>query len=263
MRWGAVFATCSPRGGRVGSIQVGAAGALLSENTSASFAIARGTENALRKAAHDIRTPLASIMQCVDALLDMPDETSEPASRLFDILRRNVLWMGQMLDISGEERRVPRQEIELSAVASDVVALIGPLLEIRQQTLTIDCRPAKVQIRADHAGLARALLNLIDNASKYGPAGDAIRVAIRRRRHSTIVSVRDHGPGIPLRERRAVFSAFYRTPEMRASSHPGIGLGLAVVREFVESHGGSVGAGRVRGETRVWFCLPDREGPDT
>lgn len=217
------------------------------------------SEPVLRKAAHDIRTPLASIVQCVDALLDLPDETNDRARSLFDMLRRNVLWMGQVLEGATGHARVGSQKVDLQALVADVRALVTPLLDVRQQTLTIDSRPATLRIRAEYAGIARAVLNLIENASKYGPDGDELRVILRRRGSSTIVSVCDHGPGIRRSERHAVFSAFYRTSDVRASGLPGTGLGLAVVRDVVLRHGGTVGVGRIKGETRVWFCLPDQD----
>jgi K+-sensing histidine kinase KdpD len=219
----------------------------------------READPGLRKAAHDIRTPLASIMQCVDALLDLPDETNDRARSLFEMLRRNVLWMGQVLEGAVGHTRVGDQEVELHTLMADLRALVTPLLNVRDQTLVIDSRPARISIRAEHAGIARAVLNLIENASKYGPPGDELRVLLRRKGSSTIVSVCDHGPGIRRSERRAVFSAFYRTPETRASGLPGVGLGLAVVGDVVQRHGGTVGVGRIKGETRVWFCLPDQD----
>ena len=220
--------------------------------------VQRQAEPVLRQAAHDIRTPLASIVQCVDALLDLPDETNDRARSLFEMLKRNVLWMGQVLEGATAYRSAGTQDVELPTLLADVRALLTPLLEVRRQTLVIDSRPATLSIRAEHAGMARVVLNLIENASKYGPAGDVLRVMVRHRGSSTIVSVCDHGPGIRRSERRAVFSAFYRTPESRASGLPGSGLGLAVVRDFVKRHGGTVGVARIKGETRVWFCLPDQ-----
>lgn len=217
------------------------------------------TATRLRKAAHDIRTPLATIVQSIDALLELPDERSERARTLFEVLRRNVLWMGQVLDASIARELVGAQDVDLRALISDVRALIGPLLAVRQQTVTIDARGGSMRMRAEYASLARALLNLIENASKYGPAGDEIRVVLRRRASRMLVAVCDHGPGIPVGESRAVFAAFYRTTQARASRHAGRGLGLAVVRDMVESHGGSVGVSRSGGETRVWFSIPLRE----
>lgn len=219
-----------------------------------------GTE--LRKAAHDIRTPLATIMLSVEAILDLPDETSEHARSLFDVLRRNVLWMGRVLDSSLLDSPLIRAteafgDVNLASLAFDVGALIRPLLAARGQTLVVLPQKPVLNVRGDHAMLARVLLNLLENASKYGPHEDQLRVVLRHRSASTLVSVCDHGSGIPRRERRAVFGASYRAVAARTSERPGYGLGLAVVREVVGRHGGSFGIRRTEGETRVWFCIPD------
>jgi two-component system sensor histidine kinase MprB len=219
-----------------------------------------GTE--LRKAAHDIRTPLATIMLSVEAILDLPDETSEHARSLFDVLRRNVLWMGRVLDSSVLDSPVGRatetfRDVNLASLTLDVAALIRPLLAARGQAVVVLPQKPILKVRGDHAMLARALLNLLENASKYGPNEDQVRVILRRRGASTLVTVCDHGPGIPRRERSAVFGASYRTAAARTSERPGYGMGLAVVREVVVRHGGSFGIRRAQGETRVWFCIPD------
>jgi signal transduction histidine kinase len=218
------------------------------------------------KAAHDIRTPLATVMQSVDALLDLPDGPSARAQRIYEVLRRNVHWMGTVLESS--TARSPRrwQEVDLARLCEDMRTLIAPLLTARQQTLVIDARGGPTCIQGDYAGLARALLNLLDNASKYGPRGDQLRVRVRRRSTGTVVDVVDHGPGIPAGERHAIFRAFYRGAAMRRSGGNGSGIGLSVVKDVVTAHGGTVGVSCGGGATRVWFFLPDAadiqdEGP--
>jgi signal transduction histidine kinase len=210
----------------------------------------------LHQAAHDIRTPLTTVMQGIDALLELTDDTSDRAQRIFDALRRNVQWMGEVLDASVARRPRPRQEVDLVALVEDTQALVEPLLRARRQTIAIEAMSQLPRIRGDHGSLARAVLNLIDNASKYGPRGDRLRVTVRKRAAGIVVSVIDHGPGIPPGERHAIFRAFYRTATARSSGRDGVGLGLAVVRDVVRAHGGRVGVSRSNGATRVWFFLP-------
>jgi two-component system sensor histidine kinase SenX3 len=213
----------------------------------------------LRKAAHDIRTPLATIVLSVEAILDLSDETSERARNLFDVLRRNVLWMGQVLDSSMGRATDAFYDVNLVSLASDVCDLVRPLLAARGQSLVVLPQKPILMVRGDYAMLARALLNLLENASKYGPDEDQIRVILRHRSASTLVTVCDHGLGIPRRERSAVFESSYRTVAARTSERGGYGLGLGVVREVVRRHGGSVGIRRAQGETRMWFCIPDEK----
>ncbi|HEY8785697.1 MAG TPA: HAMP domain-containing sensor histidine kinase [Candidatus Limnocylindria bacterium] len=210
----------------------------------------------LRQAAHDIRTPLATVVQGVDALLDLGDADSPRARDIFELLRRNVLWMGELLETSTMKTSRGQQEFDAVELIRETVSLMRPVLDARAQTVRVS-GAASLALRADHQRLARALLNLLENASKYGPRGDQLVVSARRRKAGKVIAVHDHGPGIPSGERRAIFRAFYRTAEAKASQS-GYGLGLALVNEVAAAHGGTVGVSCVGGTTRVWIYLPDR-----
>jgi signal transduction histidine kinase len=90
----------------------------------------------------------------------------------------------------------------------------------------------------DEDALRQILLNLFDNALKYGPEGQVISLAIAAEGPWVRISVEDHGPGIPARERERIWERFYRMPRDRASAVAGTGIGLAVVRDLVRLHGG-------------------------
>ena len=237
----------------MGGLRVGTSEAIRDSALSARPYVTTLTD--LHKAAHDLRTPLATVVQGIDALLEIQDDNSLRARKIFELLRRNVFWMGEVLETSIERRQLPASAIDLVTLVEDTRALVEPLLTARDQSLTIEAG-GPAYVRADYGGIARVVLNLIDNASKYGPSGDSIRITIRRRGAGTVVSVIDHGPGIPAGERHAIFRAFYRTTAARRSDRPGVGLGLTVVRDNVEAHGGTVGVTRAKGATRVWFYLP-------
>ena len=103
--------------------------------------------------------------------------------------------------------------------------------------------------------LERAISNLLDNAAKFDPSGDPISVDVR----AGIVAVSDRGPGIAADDVERVFDRFYRSEDAR--SRPGSGLGLAVVRDVAESHGGTVfAANREGGGARVGFSIPELGG---
>ena len=211
----------------------------------------------LRQAAHDIRTPLATVVQGVDALLDLGDTDGPRARHIFELLRRNVLWIGTLLEGSTTTKTSARQEFDAIALITETVSLMQPVLDARDQKVTIT-GAARVKLQADHRGVARALVNLLENASKYGPRGDEIVISARRRKAGTVISVHDHGPGIPAGERRAIFRAFYRATQAKASPAHGYGLGLAIVKEVAEVHGGRAGVTCASGTTRAWIYLPDR-----
>ena len=101
--------------------------------------------------------------------------------------------------------------------------------------IELDAEP--VVVEAHRERLARAVNNLLDNAAKHNPGDDAIEVRVSR---DGLLTVRDHGPGIPPADREHVFDRFWRGADARAL--PGSGLGLAIVRQVALSHGGSVTA---------------------
>ena len=211
----------------------------------------------LQQAAHDIRTPLATVIQGVDELLELTDDKSMRARRLFDVLLRNVIWMGEVLEASATPTEPPRHSFDLLELTRETVDLIQPVLAARDQAVTIESNRRTVSVHADYGTVMRAVLNLLDNASKYGPTGDTLTVSVRRRRAGAVVAVSDHGPGIPRGDRHSIFRAFYRTAGAQRSGQKGSGLGLASVREVAEAHGGTAGVTCRQGATRVWFYLAD------
>ena len=218
-------------------------------------AVASAASGAYRfqQAAHDIRTPLTTVVQGVDAILELRDGDGTVATHLFDVLRRNVAWMGDLLD-SSFTTAGDSQTFDLAAIAREAVQTLEPSLSAREQSVTIESPKRLVAINADRRSVTRAIFNLIENASKFGPRGDRIVVAIRPRDQGFVVLVRDHGPGIPRAERHRVFRPFYRGAA--ATSVSGLGLGLATVHEVADAHGGSVGVSCAHGTTSVWMYLP-------
>jgi two-component system sensor histidine kinase MprB len=118
------------------------------------------------------------------------------------------------------------------------------------------------QVYGDSAGLSRVVVNLMDNAAKWSPAGEHVGVRLRQLNatHAELV-VSDHGPGIPAHERELVFERFFRSTTARAM--PGSGLGLAIVKQVVLKHGGAlrveetVPGGQPPG-TSIYVLLPGR-----
>src|SRR5205823_491284 len=114
---------------------------------------------------------------------------------------------------------------------------------------------ASAGMLADGRRVFQVLVNLLGNASKYGPEGEPIALSALRENGSVRIAVTDPGPGIPPEERATIFDRYYRSAAGRDA--PGVGLGLAIVRAIVEAHGGEVGIAEAgeRGVS-VWFTLP-------
>jgi two-component system sensor histidine kinase MprB len=189
-------------------------------------------------ASHELRTPLTSIRANVELLeraRDLPpDERAEVLAAARGQLEDLTVLVGDLVDLArpGERPGEAPEELRLDE-------LVGAAVERARRdapsaTFTVCAEPCVV--RGSRSRLARAVGNLLDNATKWGPPGAPIEVAVR----AGEVMVRDHGPGIAEADLPHVFDRFYRATAARGT--PGSGLGLAIVRQVAETHGGGVSA---------------------
>jgi signal transduction histidine kinase len=109
--------------------------------------------------------------------------------------------------------------------------------------------------RVDSGAFRQILLNLLDNATKYGPRGQTVMVRVERWHGEVLVSVEDQGPGIPVGDRERIFEPFIRLERAEESRVSGAGIGLSVVRELVSAHGGRVWVEEADGGARVAFTV--------
>jgi signal transduction histidine kinase len=116
--------------------------------------------------------------------------------------------------------------------------------------------PDTLPARANPDHLAQVLANLLSNAARYTPAGGTVTVRAERRAADLLVSISNTGDGIPPEDLERVFERFYRVEKSRDRARGGAGIGLAIVKQLVESGGGRVGAESRVGMTRFWFSLP-------
>ncbi|MFC4030159.1 sensor histidine kinase [Streptomyces polygonati] len=189
-------------------------------------------------AGHELRTPLTSLRTNIELL-----ERSEATGRAIPPEDRKALLasvkaqMTELASLIGDLQELSRPDAvrtldvvplhEVTEAALDRARLRGPDLK-----LLADLRPWFVQGEA--AALERAIVNLLDNAVKFSPAGGEVEVRL----HGGQLTVRDHGPGIPAEELPHVFERFWRSPDAR--SLPGSGLGLSIVARTVQQSGGEV-----------------------
>ncbi len=198
-------------------------------------------------AGHELRTPLTSLRTNIE-LLTRSEETGRPipeADRkaLLASVKAQMTELAALIGGLQELSRSEGQRGERVQVISleDTVesALRRARLRGPELTITADLRPWYV--RAEPAALERAVVNVLDNAVKFSPEGGTIEVAL----HDGVLTVRDHGPGIPADELPYVFDRFWRSPSARAL--PGSGLGLSIVARTVEQAGGQVTLERAEG----------------
>jgi signal transduction histidine kinase len=208
--------------------------------------------------AHDLRTPLAVLSIALETALNDAARPRRSAQRLLDVIRRNLSLMLELVDeaeVSVFSVSAGRSWLDVEDLSRELATLFEPLLSARDQSLVVDAANGPFIVRADRASVLRMLVNLIDNASKFGPPGDRLRVVLKRRPGQVVMQVCDHGPGVPLNERELVFRPYYRGRAAQAVE--GAGLGLATVRAVALAHGGRVYINRRRGETQMCVALPD------
>jgi two-component system sensor histidine kinase KdpD len=125
----------------------------------------------------------------------------------------------------------PLEEVVGSALAATDQLLAG-------RDIRVDLASDLPLLHLDAVLIERVLVNLLENASKYTPAGSAIHIAARAQSSSVVLTLDDHGPGLPRGREERVFEKFERG--QRESTLPGVGLGLAICRAIVQAHGGSI-----------------------
>jgi two-component system sensor histidine kinase MprB len=193
-------------------------------------------------AGHELRTPLTSMRTNIDLLTQAdlaPAGTFSPEQRaelLADVraqMEELTSLIGDLVELARDEPLPPVVEaVALHDVVDHAVARVR--LRAPSVTFAVDTEPWWVVGEAN--GLERAVTNLLDNAAKWSPAGGTVHLALR----DGTLTVDDEGPGIAEADRPHVFDRFYRAAESR--SMPGSGLGLSIVRQTAERHGGSVAA---------------------
>jgi len=216
-------------------------------------ALARSREQQRRlvqDAGHELRTPITSIRTNLDVMRRHPDLSDADRAAVVEDIHAEVEQLTELVNeivaVSiGDVVDEPRERLDLAELASDVVARYQ---RRSGREIVIVAEPSAVV--AQRTAVQRALSCLLDNATKFDPSGAPIEVTVR----DGGIAVADRGPGIPANELALVFERFHRTDEARAM--PGSGLGLSIVRDVAERHGGSVFArNREGGGAVVGFRL--------
>ncbi len=195
---------------------------------------------------HEIRTPLAQIRLFSETLRLGRVRTDAERERSHDIIdqeaRRLAHLVDNLLHFSRAERgtvRITRERTDLGRLISDVADHFRPMASSRRVSVLTDMNPG-LEYDLDPNAFRQILLNLLDNAWKYGPDGQVIIVSAAGDGDGIVVAVSDQGPGVPVEARKRIWERFWREERARDSSIVGTGIGLAIVRELVALHGGRV-----------------------
>jgi heavy metal sensor kinase len=195
-------------------------------------------------ASHELRTPLTAIRTVGEvALRNAKDETGlrETVGSMLEEATRLTRLIDAMLMLSrADSGRIPvsRRDSSLHDLVTEVAAQLSVLAEDKNQSIVVAADPAAVSANVDPVILRLALVNLVDNAIRYSPAGGRIDLAVSNGGREATIDVRDQGPGVSPIHQQRIFERFYRVDEARSRQDGGAGLGLAIARWAVEVHDG-------------------------
>jgi signal transduction histidine kinase len=206
----------------------------------------RAREDFLAGVSHELRTPLTSIIGYLEIVQESDD--TDPYGDVrpqLDIVQRNA---GQLMMRIGDLLHVADEKVPLRVRTVDVPTLVRHAIDsIRVRAanagVTVNGRCGEpFDAVLDPGRFAQLLDNLVTNAVKYTPAGGQVLVTVGHDERELVLTVRDDGRGIPAGELDRIFERFYRAESVRSSAIGGAGLGLSIVKQIVNAHGGTVSA---------------------
>jgi two-component system phosphate regulon sensor histidine kinase PhoR len=219
---------------------------------------------------HELRTPLTAIQGYLETLLGGALEEPEHAHRFVEIAFRHTERLGRLLNDLTDLSNIELGKVSLRLAPTPLRPIVDSVLELvaakardGEVMLTAEVSEA-IHVQADHDRLVQVLINLVDNAVKYTPAGGAVTVRARPTADRRIeVSVSDTGVGIPRADLPRITERFYRVDKARSRELGGTGLGLAIVKHLVLAHGGDLAIDSEEGRgTTVRVLLPEGVGAD-
>ena len=234
---------------------------VIAEDRTEAGRLDRARTELISNVSHELRTPLSSIKLMLETVIASADQETADlfVPQALAQVDRLATLVEKLLDQARSESGVLRlrlQDCDIEAVAKPIVASFeahAAAKNIRLRLLA--SRPVRVE--ADPDRLAQVFVNLVDNAIRHTPEGGTVTVELDAAGGDAIARVRDTGSGIPFRDLPHVFDRFYVVDRSRARSSSGAGLGLSIVKQIVDAHGGTITAeSRLGKGTTFTLILP-------
>lgn len=213
--------------------------------------------------AHDLKTPLASVIGYLNLLQEAPDLPIELRAKYTNIVLEKAYRLEQLTNEFFEISRyslhtlaLNETSFNLSLLLEQVTEEMYPLLEAKQQRVSLINEAKTTQINGDADQLSRVFDNLLKNASTYGNPHSTIEIEIKEDQEALHIAVKNDGPKLSEQQLTKVFQKFYRIDHSRSSKTGGSGLGLAIAKQIVEAHGGTISAKSDEKQTTFEVQLP-------
>ncbi|GAC1387455.1 MAG: hypothetical protein NVS1B7_1080 [Candidatus Saccharimonadales bacterium] len=225
-------------------------------------------------ASHELRSPLAGMLWAIQSLLKSttPDSPKTQVKLLHDMYRStaaSLSTVNEILDMSiferGQAQKLQHEQVDLVTVVQEAIAT----LRLGAQEHTVHIKkvgtwPDEANTLGDVGALKRSYMNLLSNAIKYSHDDGAVEIGYRHANGEHIISVKDHGIGIPVAEQAKVLDGYYRATNATQKQAHGTGLGLWLARKLAEQHGGRLWLrSQVNHGTTIYMALPDRHASTT
>ncbi|HBG07059.1 MAG: hypothetical protein A2075_22115 [Geobacteraceae bacterium GWC2_58_44] len=217
-------------------------------------------KNMVADIAHELRTPLTNLRGYLEGL---SDSVIMPSRETFQMLEQEVLRLVHLVEDLQQLARadaaksfLDRQEISLHELLGQIMELYRPNFQEKEIGIAWRLQSGTEMVTADRDKLLQAIRNLADNAWKYTPSGGSVEISTERSAEGIRTVFANSGAVIAEKDIPFLFERFFRADRSRSRDAGGAGIGLAIVKELIEAHGGTVGAESDQSGTRVWFILP-------
>ena len=202
-------------------------------------------------AAHELKTPLATILVNLE-VLELDGKTSpDRMEKVLTIVKANTERMIRLVEdlmrLTSDKDHEMEEEVELSEVFAITLYELSPLIRKKDLTVSIENTP-DISLTGSRVMLYRVMSNLLENAAKYNREHGSISIVTGRDDNGVTVKIEDTGIGIPEEALPHIFEPFYRVDQSRSRTVGGAGLGLPLVKDIVEKHGGEVTVKSAAGE---------------
>ena len=217
-------------------------------------------KNMVADIAHELRTPLTNLRGYLEGL---SDSVIVPTPETFRMLEQEVLRLVHLVEDLQQLARadaaksfLDRQEISLHELLGQIMELYRPNFQEKEIEVRWRLETDMALVTADRDKLLQAIRNLADNAWKYTPRGGKVTISTLRSENGIKTVFANSGAVIAEKDLPFLFERFFRADRSRSRDAGGAGIGLAIVKELVEAHGGTVGAESGEDGTSVWFTMP-------
>lgn len=207
--------------------------------------LVRARRDFVASVSHELRTPLAQIRMFTETLQLGRERNAEERQAWLNIIGREARRLGDLVEnillfshIDADRAKLELERTDLGELIEEVVEGYVPLAEQRGMRILADA-PSRIFSMVDPRAMRQVIVNLLDNALKYGPAGQTVSLELERIGSVARITVSDQGPGIPANDRKRLWEPFVRLGK-DAGTTGGSGIGLAVVRGLVEKHGATI-----------------------